>query len=458
MVPKRKKIYNCVNHPDTASDYFCTHCSKAICYNCALSALGKEFCSSRCFFLFMLRSIGRGLLRAPWAIFMWLISLIRKMRWRTVLDLLLVAGFATMLILFLQMRRGIISSTSKTGTAIVSMPDSSDVLPPTIFEPSTDGLVYSNTISIDGEVEENRIVSLSVNGILSDAILPHGRTFSFKEIKLHRGQNRLEVRAMTPEGQSSILQTIWIRYEHPTLPYLARDFKRGSKHIKKMALTFDGGSIDNAAHEILDILKDKGVHCTFFLTGEFIRRYPETVKRIHAEKHEVGNHTWGHPHLTSYAQNRMHQTLTGITENKITTELSKAASLFKMVTGTEMASLWRAPYGEYNNEILMWGARAGYRHVGWTTGRGWEGTMDTMDWVADTTSEAYHSADEIAEKILRLARARNGAANGGVILMHLGTNRREDFPHKRLPDIIQGLEDEGYILSTVTDLMADTRL
>jgi peptidoglycan/xylan/chitin deacetylase (PgdA/CDA1 family) len=260
---------------------------------------------------------------------------------------------------------------------------------------------------------------------------------------------------MTPEGQSSILQTLWIRYEHPTIPYLARDFKRGSTRFKKVALTFDGGSINNAADEILDILKRKGVRCTFFLTGEFIRRYPETVKKIHAGKHEVGNHTWSHPHLTSYAQNRIHNTLDDISEKKLTSELTKAASLYRMVTGAEMAPLWRAPYGEYNNEILVWAARAGYRHVGWTTGRGWEGTMDTLDWVADTNSEAYYTADEIAEKILDLARRKGGGANGGVILMHLGTNRNEDFPHQKLPDIIQGLEDEGYSLSTITEMMAD---
>ena len=81
--------------------------------------------------------------------------------------------------------------------------------------------------------------------------------------------------------------------------------------------------------------------------------------------------------------------------------------------------------------------------------------MDTMDWVADKSSEVYHTADEIAAKLLKKAHSNGGEFNGAVILMHLGTNRQDDFPHKKLPDIIEGLEAEGYRLCTVTELMAE---
>jgi peptidoglycan/xylan/chitin deacetylase (PgdA/CDA1 family) len=372
--------------------------------------------------------------------------------------MLLLSGFAVVLFLFIQMKRSLGAYESDTGFVSVSEPDTARLEPPRIFKPSNDGIIYSNSVSISGEAEANRIVSLSVNGVLRSVALPRGRKFHFEDIRLHRGQNRLEVRALTPEGQGSVLETLLITYEHPTISYLTRDFKRGSRTKKTVALTFDGGSTNNAAEEILNILKEEGVHCTFFLTGEFIRRYPETVKRICAENHEVGNHTWGHPHLTTFEENRRHQTLAGMTEKILKTELQKAASLYQMVTGAEMAPLWRAPFGEYNKEILLWAARAGYRHVGWTTGRGWNGTMDTMDWVADRSSSVYHSADEIVEKILRLARGDGEAASGAVILMHLGTNRKDDFPHRKLPDIIQGLEAEGYKLCTVTEMMADAGL
>jgi peptidoglycan/xylan/chitin deacetylase (PgdA/CDA1 family) len=219
-----------------------------------------------------------------------------------------------------------------------------------------------------------------------------------------------------------------------------------------VAVTFDGGSIDNATQEILDILKEKQIKSTFFLTGEFIRSYPKTVKRIVAEGHEVGNHTWSHPHLTAFAKDKKQTTLPNMTQERIRDELSKTASIFKLVTGREMVHLWRAPYGEYNQEILRWAAEAGYKHVGWTVGKGWEETMDTMDWVADKNSSAYRSADAIAGKILDFSKKGPAGASGTIILMHLGTNRTDDFPHKKLPDIIAGLQKNGYKLVTISEM------
>jgi peptidoglycan/xylan/chitin deacetylase (PgdA/CDA1 family) len=80
--------------------------------------------------------------------------------------------------------------------------------------------------------------------------------------------------------------------------------------------------------------------------------------------------------------------------------------------------------------------------------------MDTMDWVTDKNSSAYHTADEIVQKILNYENGRKHGTNGAIILMHLGTHRTEDFPHKKLPEIIQGLRDRGYELVKVTEMMA----
>jgi peptidoglycan/xylan/chitin deacetylase (PgdA/CDA1 family) len=118
-----------------------------------------------------------------------------------------------------------------------------------------------------------------------------------------------------------------------------------------------------------------------------------------------------------------------------------------------MSRIWRAPYGEINRQILLWAAEAGYRHVGWTVGKGWEESMDTLDWVADKKSKVYHSADEIAQKIVGYTQKGKNGASGAVILMHLGTERSDDFPHKKLPDIIGGLKQKGYSAVTVTEMM-----
>jgi hypothetical protein len=264
---------------------------------------------------------------------------------------------------------------SKVGTAVI---DTSRIPPPKIFQPTEGGMVFSNELDITGEAEENRMIALSVDGDLKQVVLPHNGRFTFEGVKLNRGDNRLDIRAITEQGSVSTLQTLLLNYATPMLTYLAKDFLRGPANRKEIALTFDGGSIDNAAAEILDILKEKGVKSTFFLTGEFIRRYPSTVRRIAADGHEVGNHTWSHPHLTTFAENGRQNTRAGITAQSIETELSKTASLFRMATGQEMVSLWRAPFGEYNGEILRWAAQAGYMHVRWTVGQGREETMDTL--------------------------------------------------------------------------------
>lgn len=65
---------------------------------------------------------------------------------------------------------------------------------------------------------------------------------------------------------------------------------------KSASLTFDDGPSPDTAR-ILDILKEKGVRATFFLCGANVERYPDLARRIVAEGHEVGNHTWSHRYL-----------------------------------------------------------------------------------------------------------------------------------------------------------------
>jgi len=118
-----------------------------------------------------------------------------------------------------------------------------------------------------------------------------------------------------------------------------------------------------------------------------------------------------------------------------------------------MARLWRAPYGEHNREIREWAAEIGFRHVGWTLGRNWDEGMDTMDWVADKNSTAYHSADEISEKILTFGKSTANGANGAIILMHLGTERTDDYPHLKLTYIIEQLQKMNYQIVTISEML-----
>jgi peptidoglycan/xylan/chitin deacetylase (PgdA/CDA1 family) len=380
-----------------------------------------------------------------------------RLRWRGILELVLLAGLLICGFFIWKLIGDIHSLRDRlVDDGMLPVPaDTIQVSPPKLFEPAEGGMVYSSELTIRGEAEDDRIIALSINGKLDRVMLPEKGRFVFEKAKLSRGRNRLEVRALTQDGQVSSLQTVLVTFASPTLSYLSRDFRRGSLDERQVALTFDGGAGNNAAEEILNFLKDKEIQCTFFLTGRFIRNFPETVKQIAADGHEVGNHTWSHPHMTSYARDREQRTLPAITHERIRDEFNKTASLFRMVTGEEMARLWRAPYGEYNREILTWAGMEGYKHVGWTVGRGWEENMDTMDWVADRESKAYHTADEVAEKILAYANRRGAGANGVIILMHLGTEREDDFPHRKLPEIIDGLHSKGYRFVKVSQMLPE---
>ena len=118
-----------------------------------------------------------------------------------------------------------------------------------------------------------------------------------------------------------------------------------------------------------------------------------------------------------------------------------------------MRKYWRAPFGEHNRDIRTWAAELGYRHVGWTVGRDWEHNMDTLDWVADKNSSVYHTAEEIVEKIINFGNGDEYGANGAIVLMHLGTSREEDQPHKLLPRIIDQMRDNGYTFVTISEMM-----
>ncbi len=321
-----------------------------------------------------------------------------------------------------------------------------------IISPPSNAMIVRNRFDIEGQAEDNRVVTLSVNGrLIQTTLVEHGR-FVFQNVEARPGDNLFVVRSISEDGSSSVIEEIKFNYGSPLPISLVRDFSRGSLTEKKIALTFDGDFLDNVTGEILDILRQEQVRCTMFLTGRYIRRFSETVKRMVAERHEIGNHTWTHPHLTSYEQNQLHQTLPGVTAETVQQELLKTAELFRQITGIPMAPYWRAPYGEHNAEIRTWAAAAGFRHVGWTIGKNWEDGMDTLDWVADKNSANYHTADQIVEKIIAFARSNSYGANGAIILMHLGSQRKDDYPHLKLPDIIRQLRELGYQFVTISEM------
>jgi peptidoglycan/xylan/chitin deacetylase (PgdA/CDA1 family) len=234
----------------------------------------------------------------------------------------------------------------------------------------------------------------------------------------------------------------------PPIRSAAPDLTRGPRDARAVAVTFDAGSSARGASEILDALAARGLKTTMFLTGDFIRRHPDLVRRIARDGHEVGNHTNTHPRLTSYATDGRQAARPGVDRAFVQGELSAAARLYREITGRDMAPLWRAPFGEHNGEIRRWAAEAGYWHVGWTAGRA---GLDGMDWISDPASPGYRDADAVVERLVKRAE------NGGIVLLHLGSER-DDPVGLKVAKLFDGLEERGFRLARVSDFLQPSGL
>jgi peptidoglycan/xylan/chitin deacetylase (PgdA/CDA1 family) len=244
----------------------------------------------------------------------------------------------------------------------------------------------------------------------------------------------------------------------PLINGLPVSFDNGTPQKRLVCLTFDGSSFANAAKDILDTLGSRGVKATMFISGEFMRKFPDIVVRIVREGHEPGNHTFSHPHLTSYAQDQTQSLLPAITEAYLARELGKTDSLFRALTGVLLAPLWRAPYGEYNRIICIWAQHAGFLHIGWRQGKTWKQGLDSNDWIPDEESRGYHTPQEVYDKIIALASGPENGISGGIILMHLGTVRtqKDRQVHLMLGKLIDTLRSLNYRFVPVSEMMKES--
>lgn len=232
-------------------------------------------------------------------------------------------------------------------------------------------------------------------------------------------------------------------------------FNNGAIDKPLVSITFDGGSFANAVPDILDTLGSRNVKATMFLTGEFIRKYPDVVAKIISQGHEIGNHTEGHKHFTTFAQDKTQTTLQYVNHEFIARELKSAEKLLFEKTGASFVPLWRAPYGEFNETICKWAVSCGYIHVGWRQGRTWKQSLDSNDWVPDEETPGYKSPHEVLDKILAAAETKPDGINGGIILMHLGTARfdKSKQVHLILGTLIDSLRTLGYRIVPVTEMI-----
>ncbi|MFJ4847137.1 polysaccharide deacetylase family protein [Streptomyces sp. NPDC088733] len=196
------------------------------------------------------------------------------------------------------------------------------------------------------------------------------------------------------------------------------------RKAKCIALTFDAGPSPDSGR-LLDILKEKKVHATFFLLGKkHIERYPETVERMAAEGHEVASHTWDHKILTDLGPD-------GIRE-----ELRRPADAIERLTGRR-PTLVRPPQGRTNDTVQGIAREMGLSEVLWSV-----------------TAKDFATNDSA----LITQRVLDQAGRDGIILLHdlvpaAGSpGYRGTVP--AVPGIIDELERRGFTFVTVPQLLA----
>ena len=209
---------------------------------------------------------------------------------------------------------------------------------------------------------------------------------------------------------------------------------------QKIAITFDDGPDPEWTPRILDILKEKGVKATFFLIGVEAEKYGSLTKRIYNEGHEIGNHTFTHPDISS------------VSKRYFEVELNLTERFFESKLGVKPV-LFRPPYSidqepDTADEVrpLELAQQLGYITIG--------DKVDPNDW----RDNPRRPANEIVADVMKnLPPCEPGnLACGNIILLHDGGGNRSETL-KALPEIIDGLRQRGYEIVPVSGLLGKTR-
>lgn len=184
-------------------------------------------------------------------------------------------------------------------------------------------------------------------------------------------------------------------------------------------LTFDCGYENGNTEPILDALKKHDVKATFFVVGNFLETSPEIVKRMIAEGHTVGNHTYHHLDMSSISSMDAFKKETQDVEN-----------LFEQITGTPITKFYRPPQGKYNIENLKMAQELGYHTFFWS--------LAYVDWYQDKQP----TKDEAFGKLLKRIHP------GAIVLLHSTSSTNAQI----LDELLTKWEEMGYTIKPLTEL------
>ncbi|MEQ1861434.1 MAG: polysaccharide deacetylase family protein [Chthoniobacteraceae bacterium] len=187
-----------------------------------------------------------------------------------------------------------------------------------------------------------------------------------------------------------------------------------------IAMTFDDGPHGTNTPRLLDMLKQRGIHATFFVCGECVAQYPEIARRIVDEGHEIANHSWSHPNLIP------------LSEAGVRSQLERTHQVVKQTTGAEI-KVFRPPYGNFTQRQRAWAhGTYGYKTIIWD--------VDPLDW---KVRNAAHVENEIVKRTVA----------GSIVLAHDIHKTTVDA----MPSTFDALLAKGFKFVTVSELIAKDR-
>ncbi|BBO35276.1 polysaccharide deacetylase family protein [Lacipirellula parvula] len=250
-----------------------------------------------------------------------------------------------------------------------------------------------------------------------------------------------------------LLVAVWAahaRAEVPFAAYVVRDSEggviRGDVKAKRLSLIFTGDEFGESAEPILETLRERGVSGGFFLTGNFVRdkALRPLVKRMVEEGHYVGPHSDSHPLYAPWDDRRRSLVTADFFKDDLQKNIDGLREAGALAAGAPV--LFVPPYEWYNAEQTAWSGKLGVGLINFTPGSG-----SNRDYAREG-DRVFVPSQKILDDILAYEEKDPHGLNGFVLLLHLGSGRRDPF-HSQLGKLCEELTGRGYEFVRVDELL-----
>lgn len=223
---------------------------------------------------------------------------------------------------------------------------------------------------------------------------------------------------------------------------------RGNVNAKKLALIFTGDEFGESAEPILDTLKQRKIPGGFFVTGNFVRneRLRPLLSRALAEGHYVGPHSSSHPLYASWDDRNKTLVTEEFFKKDLKANIAGLASIGALTRSQPVFFI--PPYEYYNRDQTKWSRDLGVRIFNFTPGSG-----SNRDYAREG-DKVFVPSQKILDDILAYEKKDPHGLNGFVLLLHLGSGRKDPF-HTRLGALCDELTKRGYEFERVDKLLAE---